>query len=93
MRLSPGREFPSEGFIPALFEGAGFDYLKDLNFPGEYPYTRGIEPLMYRENLWLMGAVRRIRFGGRDEPEIQVPAGTGNYSLYSGLGSSDPDGL
>lgn len=33
---------------------ADFDYLKDLNFPGEYPYTRGIHPSMYRGRLWTM---------------------------------------
>lgn len=32
----------------------GFDYLKQLNFPGEYPYTRGIHPTMYRGRLWTM---------------------------------------
>ena len=42
-------------YTPIDLEEAGFDYVKDLNFPGEYPYTRGIEPLMYRENLWLIG--------------------------------------
>jgi methylmalonyl-CoA mutase N-terminal domain/subunit len=31
------------------------DYLSDLSFPGVYPYTRGIDPLMYRDNLWVMG--------------------------------------
>ncbi|MBI3969094.1 MAG: methylmalonyl-CoA mutase [Chloroflexi bacterium] len=30
------------------------DYLGDLGFPGEYPYTRGIYPTMYRGNLWTM---------------------------------------
>jgi methylmalonyl-CoA mutase N-terminal domain/subunit len=33
---------------------ADFDYLGDLNFPGEYPYTRGIHPTMYRGRLWTM---------------------------------------
>lgn len=32
----------------------GFDYLKQLSFPGEYPYTRGIHPTMYRGRLWTM---------------------------------------
>ncbi len=31
-----------------------FDYLKDLNFPGEYPFTRGIHPTMHRGRLWTM---------------------------------------
>lgn len=30
------------------------DYLKDLGFPGEYPYTRGVQPTMYRGRLWTM---------------------------------------
>lgn len=30
------------------------DYLKDLGFPGEYPFTRGIYPTMYRGRLWTM---------------------------------------
>ena len=32
----------------------GFDYEKDLGFPGEYPYTRGVQPTMYRGRLWTM---------------------------------------
>lgn len=28
------------------------DYLNDLGFPGEYPFTRGIYPTMYRGRLW-----------------------------------------
>src|SRR5438552_3634227 len=30
------------------------DYLRDLGFPGEYPFTRGIYPTMYRGRLWTM---------------------------------------
>jgi len=33
---------------------AGFDYERDLGEPGEYPYTRGIHPTMYRGKLWTM---------------------------------------
>jgi len=32
----------------------GFDYLEQLNWPGEYPFTRGIQPTMYRGRLWTM---------------------------------------
>jgi len=31
-----------------------FDYLRQLNWPGKYPYTRGIQPTMYRGRLWTM---------------------------------------
>ncbi|MBF8265927.1 MAG: methylmalonyl-CoA mutase family protein, partial [Dehalococcoidia bacterium] len=33
---------------------AGFDYHKDIGYPGEYPFTRGIQPNMYRGRLWTM---------------------------------------
>jgi len=31
-----------------------FDYVRDLGFPGEYPYTRGVHPTMHRSRLWTM---------------------------------------
>ncbi|MGQ9470660.1 MAG: acyl-CoA mutase large subunit family protein [Candidatus Aminicenantales bacterium] len=31
-----------------------FDFFGDLGFPGEYPFTRGIHPTMYRGRLWTM---------------------------------------
>lgn len=33
---------------------ASVDYDRDLSRPGEYPFTRGIYPTMYRERLWTM---------------------------------------
>ncbi len=30
------------------------DYIRDLGFPGEHPYTRGVYPTMYRGRLWTM---------------------------------------
>ena len=30
------------------------DYLSDLSFPGEYPFTRGVQPTMYRGRYWTM---------------------------------------
>jgi methylmalonyl-CoA mutase N-terminal domain/subunit len=33
---------------------ADLDYLDDLGLPGEYPYTRGIHPSLYRSRLWTM---------------------------------------
>jgi methylmalonyl-CoA mutase N-terminal domain/subunit len=31
-----------------------FDYIKELGLPGEYPFTRGVQPTMYRGRLWTM---------------------------------------
>src|SRR5215212_5834126 len=33
---------------------AGFDYAEKLGDPGEYPYTRGVYPTMYRRRPWTM---------------------------------------
>ncbi len=31
-----------------------FNYVQDLNYPGEYPFTRGVQPTLYRGRLWTM---------------------------------------
>jgi len=43
---------------------AAFDYARDLNDPGEYPFTRGIHRTMYRGRLWTMR-----QFSGFGTPE------------------------
>ena len=43
---------------------AKFDYSQDLGDPGEYPYTRGIHPTMYRGRIWTMR-----QFSGFGSPE------------------------
>jgi len=30
------------------------NYLEDLGFPGQYPFTRGVQPTMYRGRFWTM---------------------------------------
>ena len=39
-------------YTPADVEN--LDYAGDLGFPGEYPFTRGVRPSMYRGQLWTM---------------------------------------
>jgi methylmalonyl-CoA mutase N-terminal domain/subunit len=43
---------------------ASIDYAKDLGYPGEYPFTRGVQPTMYRSRLWTMR-----QFAGFGTPE------------------------
>lgn len=33
-------------------DAPGFDYGAQLGYPGEYPYTRGVQPNMYRGRIW-----------------------------------------
>ncbi len=35
-------------------DNAGMDYERDLGFPGQYPFTRGVQPTMYRGRYWTM---------------------------------------
>ena len=44
---------------------AELDYERDLGFPGEYPFTRGVQPTMYRGRLWTMR--QYAGFGTADE--------------------------
>jgi methylmalonyl-CoA mutase N-terminal domain/subunit len=37
---------------PDALEGS--DYMRDSSFPGEFPFTRGVQPTMYRGRLWTM---------------------------------------
>lgn len=46
---SSGIELP-----PVMLPSEKLDYLADLGFPGEYPFTRGVQPTMYRGRFWTM---------------------------------------
>ncbi len=57
-------------YTPADIEDT--DYLRDIGFPGEYPFTRGPYPEMSRHRPW-----RYALFTGFDTPEKN-----GAYSWY-----------
>ncbi len=40
--------------IKEVYTPFDMDYLEKLGFPGEYPYTRGVYPTMYRGRFWTM---------------------------------------
>ncbi len=42
-------------YTPADLEAQGFDFLRDLGFPGGPPFTRGNTPTMYRDQPWRIG--------------------------------------
>jgi len=50
--LPPGFDMGRED--PAPTRPTEDAYLEKLGFPGEYPYTRGVQPTMYRSRLWTM---------------------------------------
>jgi methylmalonyl-CoA mutase N-terminal domain/subunit len=53
--------------IPDVLDPASVaetDYLRDVGYPGQYPFTRGPQPTMYRGRLWTMR-----QFAGFGTPE------------------------
>ena len=76
-------------------------YLEDLGFPGEYPYTRGAQPTMYRARFWTMRQFAGL--GNADETNKRfkylIANGTTGLSVafhlptIYGYDSSDPMSL
>ena len=50
------RHTPSGIEVSAVYrpDDAAVDYARDLGDPGGFPYTRGVQPTMYRGRLWTM---------------------------------------
>lgn len=48
-KTTSGVELP-----PVMLPSDTQDYLRSLGFPGEYPFTRGVQPTMYRGRFWTM---------------------------------------
>ena len=56
-KLAPEQETSSHISVHPLYTPSdleGWDYDRDLNFPGQFPYTRGVQATMYRGRLWTM---------------------------------------
>ena len=83
-------------YTPLDLEEKGFDYMKDLGLPGEYPYTRNNSPTGYRSRLWDITG-----YSGKPTPEesnvlwrAQVAAGAETISMAYDLPTQlglDPD--
>jgi len=52
-------------YTPVNLSELGFDYERDLGLPGCYPFTRGIDPTMYRSKPWIIRA-----YSGFGDPKI-----------------------
>ncbi len=56
-RSKPRRErftTSSDIELDTVYGPAEGDYPEGLGFPGEYPFTRGVQPTMYRGRFWTM---------------------------------------
>ena len=52
----PTKTSPSGLPVEAVYrpDSAPIDYARDLGDPGQFPFTRGVQPTMYRGRLWTM---------------------------------------
>ncbi|MFQ5879817.1 MAG: methylmalonyl-CoA mutase family protein, partial [Dehalococcoidia bacterium] len=78
------------------FDVEGFDYLRDLGFPGDYPYTRGVAPLGYRTREWTVRQVMGVGTAEETNRRLKylMEQGQTGVSLtgmgYAPFESSDP---
>jgi len=78
---------------------AGLDYVRDLGFPGEAPYVRGVRPTMYRGRTWTQRQL--AGFGPAEETNkrykflLEAGAdginGVFDYPTLRGYDSTDPE--
>ncbi len=76
-----------------------FDYGRDLGYPGEYPYTRGVQPTMYRGRLWTMRQYAGFGTATESNERFKFLLGQGQTGLsvafdlptQIGMDSDDPN--
>lgn len=56
LEKSPERKKFSAKRLYTPLDVTDTDYLEKLGFPGQFPFTRGVQPTMYRGRLWTMRA-------------------------------------
>jgi methylmalonyl-CoA mutase N-terminal domain/subunit len=66
-------EFSTESGIPIeriyVPDETDSDYMQNLGFPGQYPFTRGVQPTMYRGRFWTMR--QYAGFGTAEETNLR----------------------
>src|SRR5438309_9075627 len=83
-------------YTPADLEGWNYD--QQVGYPGEYPFTRGVQPTMYRGRLWTMRQYAGMGDADESNKRYKYLLGHGNTGLsvafdlatQIGLDSDDP---
>ncbi|TAK34159.1 MAG: methylmalonyl-CoA mutase [Chloroflexota bacterium] len=90
LETSPEREIVSDLPKQRLYtplDVENLDYVKDLGFPGGYPYTRGTHPTMFRSRLW--GMAQYSGFGTPEDTnnrfKVLLKAGQAGVSIACDL--------
>ena len=88
-------------YTPADLDATKFDYLEDVGFPGQYPFTRGVQPTMYRGRLWTMRQYAGFGTAEETNERFRILLETGQTGLsaafdlptQTGYDSDDPMAL
>ncbi len=72
-------------YTPADLADGGFDYLSDLGFPGEYPYTRGDRAGMYRTEPFVVSAYSGFGEAGECNARFRKLLGWGAEQILVAL--------
>jgi methylmalonyl-CoA mutase N-terminal domain/subunit len=71
----------------------GLDYSSALGFPGEYPFTRGVQPSMYRGRLWTMRQYAGFGTAEESNQRYRYLLNQGQTGLERGLRPANSDWL
>ena len=92
-RLRPHRRSRSATCMQPADRKAVPDADLDLGLPGEFPFTRGVQPTMYRGRLWTMRQYAGFGTRRRDQRALPIPARAGPDGAVRRLRPADADGL
>ena len=66
---------------------------RDVGQPGEFPYTRGVQPTMYRGRFWTMRQYAGFASAAESNRRYRYPAGAGADRPIGRVRSADADRL
>ncbi|HPM64497.1 MAG TPA: methylmalonyl-CoA mutase family protein, partial [Bacillota bacterium] len=66
-------------YTPVDLEGK--DYEEQLGFPGEFPFTRGVQPTMYRGRFWTMRQYAGFASAEESNKRYKMLLGSGQTGL------------
>ncbi len=69
------------------------DFSRDLGFPGAYPFTRGVQPSMYRGRLWTMRMFAGLGSARDTNRRFHLLVKEGQTGLSTAFRHAHPDGL
>ena len=80
-------------YVPEDLEATGQGYNERLGYPGEYPFTRGVQPNTYRGRVWTMRQYSGYSHCRRDQRAVPVSSATRPDRAVGGFRPAHPDRL